>query len=395
MRLISFLGTGNYGETTYSFAGSTCRTRYVAYALASFTRPNEIRLIATAEAWQQHGNALAQELSGSGHPAPEQVSVPTDGEPQQLWQMFGTIVEVIRTSGNPVLLDITHGFRMQPFFAAACIQYVQSVLPNPPQIRVVYGEYRGSEQESPIWELTPFLEVLSWSRNLMMFLRTGQADEVVAPTEALGRELSRQWATSGRQGTQPQLRALAQALSAFGDDFTTIRTGSLLIGRQPSAQRLWEAIERTRDEVAQQLPALALVLDQVRAMVEPLRTGGARLSSADGQRVLLALARLYQKLGRYSEAISVLREGWITLGAPTNTDQPGTGEFNNEWRGVQEHVWRLRTGASRSVSELRNDIQHAGFNQQPHDRSWFEEQLTILLNQWQAAIDSMADRHSE
>lgn len=395
MRLISFLGTGNYGETTYSFESSTCRTRYVAHALASFTRPNEIRLIATAEAWNQHGHALAQGLSNSGHPVPEQVRVPTGGEPQQLWQMFGSIVEVIRTSSSPVLLDITHGFRMQPFFAAACIQYVQSVLPNPPQIRVVYGEYRGSEQESPIWELTPFLEVLSWSRNLMMFLRSGQADEVVTPTEALGRELSRQWATSGRQGTQPQLRALAQALSAFGADFTTIRTGSLLIGRQPSAQRLWDAIERTRDEVAQQLPALALVLDQVRAMVEPLRTGGARLSSADGQRVLLALARLYQKLGRYSEAISVLREGWITLGAPTNTDQPGTDEFNNEWRGVQEHVWRLRTGASRSVSELRNDIQHAGFNQQPHDRSWFEEQLTILLNQWQAAIDSMADRHPE
>jgi CRISPR-associated protein Csx16 len=269
MRLISFLGTGNYGETTYSFESSTYRTRYVAHALASFTRPNEIRLIATAEAWNQHGDALAQGLSDSGHPVPEQVRVPTGGEPQQLWQMFGTIVEVIRTSGNPVLLDITHGFRMQPFFAAACIQYVQSVLPNPPQIRVVYGEYRGADQESPIWELTPFLEVLSWSRNLMMFLQTGQADDVVAPTEALGRELSRQWAMTGRQGTQPQLRALAQALSAFGDDFTTIRTGSLLIGRQPSAQRLWEAIERTSDEVAQRLPALALVLDQVRAMVEP------------------------------------------------------------------------------------------------------------------------------
>jgi CRISPR-associated protein Csx16 len=272
MRVISFLGTGNYGETTYSFESSTCRTRYVAHALASFTRPNEIRLIATAEAWNQHGDALAQGLSGSGHPVPEQVRVPTGGEPQQLWQMFGAIVEVIRTSSSPVLLDITHGFRMQPFFAAACIQYVQSVLPNPPQIGVVYGEYRGSEQESPIWELTPFLEVLSWSRNLMMFLQTGQADDVVAPTEALGRELSRQWAMTGRQGTQPQLRALAQALSAFGDDFTTIRTGSLLIGRQPSAQRLWDAIEWTREEVAQQLPALALVLDQVRAMVEPLRT---------------------------------------------------------------------------------------------------------------------------
>lgn len=394
MRLISFLGTGNYGETTYSFENSICRTQYVAHALASFTALTEIRLIATDEAWNQHGNALAQGLSGSRHPVPERVSVPTGGKPQQLWQMFGAIVDAIRTSSSPVLLDITHGFRMQPFFAAACIQYIQSVLPSPPQIRVVYGEFRGSEQESPIWELTPFLEVLSWSRNLMMFLRTGQADEVVAPTEALGCELSRQWALSGRQGRQPQLRALALALSAFGDDFTTIRTGSLLIGSQSSAQRLWDVIERTRDEVTQQLPALALVLDQVRAMVKPLRSGGARLSSADGQRVLIALARLYQKMGRYSEAISVLREGWITLSAATNADEPGVG-FDKHAREEREQHWQTATPQARSVSELRNDIQHAGFNQQPHGRRWFEEQLTTLLNQWQAAIDLMEASHAE
>jgi CRISPR-associated protein Csx16 len=392
MRLISFLGKSDYGETTYSFESSTCRTRYVSYALASFTRPNEIRLIATTEAWNQHGDALTQGLSGSGHPTPEQVRVPTGGEPQQLWQMFGTIVDAIRTSGGPVLLDITHGFRMQPFFAASCIQYVQSVLPNPPQIRVVYGEYRGSEQESPIWELTPFLELLAWSRNLMLFLRTGQADEVVEQTKKLGRDLRKQWAATDRSNPQPSLESLGKALEAFSNDFITIRTGSLLIGEPPSAQRLWDAIERTRDEVAQQLPALALVLDQVQAMVEPLRTDGARLSSARGQQVLLALARLYQKMGRYSEAISVLREGWITLGAPQDADHPGPG-FNRQSRESQEQTWQTATTQSRSVSEVRNDIQHAGFNQQPHDRSWFEEQLKILLSQWQAAIDSMTDRH--
>ena len=229
----------------------------------------------------------------------------------------------------------------------------------------------------------------------MIFLRTGQADDVVAPTEALGRELNRQWAMSGRRDAQPQLGVLAQALRAFGDDFTTVRTGSLLISNSPTAQRLWDAIATTRAEVAQQLPALAIVLDQVQAMVEPLRNGYARLSSADGQRVLLALARLYQRMGRYSEAISVLREGWIALGAPANTDQPGTGEFDNQERHKQEEVWRLNTEASRSVSELRNDIQHAGFNEQPHDRNWFENRLTTLLNQWQAAIELMPDATPE
>ena len=387
MRLISFLGTGNYGETTYSFKEKTCRTKYVAHALASFTKPNEIRLIATNEAWQQHGEALTQALTGSGHPAPERVSVPTGGEPQHLWQMFGAIVEVIRSSKYPVLLDITHGFRMQPFFAAACIQYVQSVFSSAPPIRVVYGEYR-KDEESPIWELTPFLEVLEWSRSLMMFLRTGQADDVVEPTEALGRELRKQWAKTGMQGEPPQLRELADALRDFSDDFTTIRTGSLLIGEHASANGLLNAIDRTKQEVAQHLPALANILDQVREMVAPLRTHGARLSSQAGQQALIALARLYQKMGRYSEASSVLREGWITLRAPTNADHPGTG-FDRQAREAQEQSWQTTTPQSRSVSELRNDIQHAGFNQQPHDRNWFEQQLTTLLGQWQKAIDKM------
>jgi CRISPR-associated protein Csx16 len=398
MRLISFLGTGNYGETTYSFESRTCRTRYVAQALASFIRPNEIRLIATAEAWNQHGDALAQRLSGSGHPVPEQVRVPTGGEPQQLWQMFGAIVEVIRTSGSPVLLDITHGFRMQPFFAAACIQYVQSVLPNPPQIRVVYGEYRGAEQESPIWELTPFLEVLSWSRNLMMFLRTGQADEIVKETESLGRALNKQRADEGAKSAFSQLPRLAGAMKGFGDDFTTIRTGSLLIGKggeTPSAQQLWDAIEQTWDEVAQRLPALALVLDQVRAMVEPLRTGGARLSSADGQRVLLALARQYQKMGRYSEGISVLREGWSTLNAPDNADMPGSDEFDDEERKKWDNQWAYRTGHPDSTTEVRNDIQHAGFRRRPNKPDWFQKRLDELLAEWEKDISATAGGHPE
>ena len=325
MRLISFLGKGKYNETTYFFENKTWRTSYVVHDLASFTNPKEVFLIATDEAWAEHGASLSKGIlldievpvSNQLMIPTKQVRIPTGGDAQQLWQMFEVIVDVIGTSNCPVLLDITHGFRMQPFFAAACIQYIQSVLPNPPQIRVVYGEYRGPpDHESPIWELTPFLEVLSWSRNIMLFLRTGQADGVVEPTEALGRELGQQWAVAGRQGAKPQLRTLAQALQAFSNDFTTIRTGSLLIGNQSSAQRLFGAIDKTSAEVAQQLLALALVLKQVQDMIEPLRTNDERLSSVKGQRALISLARLYQKMGRYSEAISILREGRITLNAP-------------------------------------------------------------------------------
>lgn len=393
MRLISFLGTGNYGETAYTFDGKTCRTRYVAQALASFIQPSEIRLIATTEAWNQHGDALAQRLSVSGHPTPERVSIPTGGESHQLWEMFTAIVNVVRTSNDEVLLDITHGFRMQPFFAAACIQYVQAVVPNPPKIRVVYGEYRsGEDVESPIWELTPFLDVLSWSRDLMLFLRTGQAGAVVEPTNRLARDLSKQWANAGKQGQQPQLQKLSKALQQFGDDLTTIRTGSLLLGNQSSASQLDAVIRQTKDEVTQHLPALAFVLDQVAAIVAPLG-GEGRLSSPGGQRRMLALARLYYGMGRYSEAISILREGWITLGATNETDEPGSKDFNLEARKQREDNWANNTKQASSVAGIRNDIQHAGFQKQPLKKDAFNRQLTSLLQSWETAIAAMeADR---
>lgn len=390
MRLISFLGTGDkdskYLETTYEFEGQQFRTNYVAHALAKLNSPQDIHVIATDKAWSLHGHGLSTALSGDLLPSPRHVEVPTGGAAEHLWKMFGCIVDSIRTSDRPVLLDITHGFRMQPFFAAACIQYVQAVMPNPPAVRVVYGEFRGEKDTSPIWELTPFLDVLSWSRSLMMFLQTGQADAVVEPTERLARDLNKQWATSGKQGAQPQLRRLSNAIQQFGDDLTTVRTGSLLLGDQGSARRLGDAIEQTRAEVEHHLPALALVLDQVTEMVAPLR-GDARLSTPAGQRVLLALARLYQQMGRYSEAISILREGWVTLGAPVGADEPGGKDFDLEARKQREKDWITNTKQAQNVAEIRNDIQHAGFQKQPLKKEALDQQLTALLKAWEDAIN--------
>lgn len=401
MRLISFLGTGDkegkYQEASYEFESQRLRTNYVAHALAKFNSPQEIHVIATDKAWSRHGQSLSDTLAAEGLPKPIRVPVPTGGASADLWEMFSKIVDSIRTSDGEVLLDITHGFRMQPFFAAACIQYLQAAMSNPPRIRVVYGEFRG-EEASPIWELTPFLDVLSWSRSLMMFLQTGQADAVVEPTERLARDLSKQWAASGKHGEQPQLRKLSNALQRFGDDFTTIRTGSLLLGERGSARQLASAIEQTRTEAEHYLPALALVLDQVIAMVDPLR-GDARLSTPAGQRVLLALARLYQKMGRYSEAISILREGWITLCAPSNADHPGTEEFDNKAREKLDEEWSCRGDGRHPdpVSEIRNDIQHAGFKQRPHDKKWFGEQLDCLLRKWETEMNAAESRcaHAE
>ncbi|MCX7701607.1 MAG: CRISPR-associated protein Csx15 [Gemmataceae bacterium] len=386
MHLISFLGTGNYSETTYRFDTQTCRTRYVALALAQFTRPDKVRILATDEAWQQHGQGLSHALTDAGFAEPERLAIPTGGEPEQLWKMFEAIVDAIASAGESVMLDITHGFRMQPFFAAACIEYVQSVLKNRPSICVVYGEFRKDAPESPIWELTPFLEVLEWSRNLMVFLRTGQAAAVVNSTEALARRLNRQWAESGREGPQPKLMKLARSMERFSNDFCTVRTGSLLVGSNSSVAELLQAIQVTEDEVRQRLPVLAPVLKELRDVVQPLEIGGERFSSRRGQEVLLALARLYESMGRFSEAYAILREGWISLGAPPEADTPNTPEFDFKARDRWDKAWPRRAGYPNQVSEPRNDLLHAGFRDQPLPPKSITEQLSSLLTQWEDEI---------
>jgi len=124
-------------------------------------------------------------------------------------------------------------------------------------------------------------------------------------------------------------------------------------------------------------------------MVAPLLCGEARLSSKKGQEALLALARLYQKMGRYSEAISITREGWITLSAPNNCDHPGSDEFSKEIRKEVEQQWSYPDGNPHPLTEVRNDIQHAGFRINPNVKKWFEDNLKSQLDTWENEINQM------
>jgi CRISPR-associated DxTHG motif protein len=309
--------------------------------------------------------------------------------------LFTILIEELSRKTDDILLDITHGFRSQPFFAAACIQYVQSINPGHANIRVVYAEYKPQPAQSPIWELTTFLDVLAWSRDLMLMLRTGQAGGIVRSTDAINKSLMKRWRDGGRTGRQPRaLGLLKRDLEAFSGDLTTIRTGSLLIGssrgKHSSAEQLVETLDATRPEIAEHLPALLPVLDQLRAMAEPLQPRGHGLGSMQGQQALIALARLYRSMGRYSEAISVVREGWISYGGSDAAASPGWCAYRREERQAQETRWSSEVGKFRlTVQEVRNDIQHAGFQSQPKEPAWFNARLDALLERWQETVDAV------
>jgi CRISPR-associated protein Csx16 len=288
------------------------------------------------------------------------------------------------------MLDITHGFRSSPFFAAAVASFVRAVDKNPPDLRICYAAFEARKDGvTPIWDLSEFVSLLDWTSALALFLRTGRSADVAEPTIQLGRELSRRWAET-RDGEQPRLRKLGETLRDFGANLETVRTGDLLLPGAPgSAASLSAALQEARQS-ATAIPPLADVVDRVqREMVEPLLGASDHLAGAAGHRALAGLARLYLEMGRWPEAAAVAREGWITrysdpsgraaFGArnPHNRNKPAVEAHPRQ---AAEGRWRSREGdLSKTIADIRNDIEHAGFNWQPKPADRLQESVRKLV----------------
>jgi CRISPR-associated Csx3 family protein len=124
------------------------------------------------------------------------------------------------------------------------------------------------------------------------------------------------------------------------------------------------------------------ILQQVIDLVQPL-AGSPPLAKPAGQRALQALARTYLSMGRYAEAAAILREGWITRYACSQADHPGAQRFSDAHRKAAETTWmEQKQHAERTLADLRNDIEHAGFRQNPRSPQTIKVQLEEIIRQW-------------
>lgn len=368
-RLVTFLGLGKrlpddtfvYDETEYEWEGKRVATRFVARALAELFGAREVRVLATAKAQGHHREALTESLAELGL-EPRFHTIGGGGATAELWEQFQALKETLRAPPDTqVVLDITHGYRSQPFFAAAAVTFVRQVDSVVADHRVVYGAYEG-KPPTQVWDLTLFVDLLDWSRALMLFLRTGRAEDVVEPIRRAGKSAGAAWSRS-KAGPPPRLEALARALERFGDDLVAVRTGALLLGKAgsgSSAASLRDELAGNREAVARTLPPLADVLERVEAMVQPLVTDS--LQGEEGEKALAALARLYLDMGRYAEAAAVAREAWVTRCGTSAAACPGQPSYSRIERASAEAEWFVQAGkVALNVSRVRNDIEHAGF----------------------------------
>jgi CRISPR-associated protein Csx16 len=394
IRLISFLGTGEYDATRYFWPGDESDgviTPHVVFALAHMLRSDDVWIAGTRAAWQKHADAICEEFTRGGLSAPNFKTLQDGSSADELWENFTCVRELMDgAQGRAIVLDITHGFRSQPFFGGAVVSFVRALGISDTETKIVYGAFdpRSADKRTPIWDLTPFVDLVDWTHAIRQFVATGDARLLAKRVATLGDRLARDWALGGRRGEPPRLREFSKALEEFGDALATVRVGELLLAKKngPAAcVKLAQTAEAAREEITRYAPPLAAVLGAIETMARELQIDQDHLAGEEGRRVMAALGRLYLRFGRFSEAAIALREGWINLYAGPEACRPGFDDYDEKARAAAERRWSGAAQQHRTIARVRNDLEHGGFRKRPDPAPAIREQLEWLVAEFEEA----------
>jgi CRISPR-associated protein Csx16 len=384
-RLVTFLGTGNYQPSTYLLDDVEHLSAYFQSAICKRYAPDgldEICVLATKESQEKHASGLTNVIADVCSIRPRFIPIASGSNESELWSIFTQITQSLRgDSSGKIVFDITHGFRSIPFFAAGAIAFVNLTDDKPLPCRVLYGAWEARDTTtniSPVWDLSPFVDVIAWAARLLLFIKTGRADELAHATEQIGRDLIKQWAAD-RTGEKPTLDKLAKALREFGADLETIRVRDLLSGSAGpgSAKRLTDAATNCSADAAQHIPPLGELLGRIADLARPLISDS--LAGESGQAGMLSLIKLYMDLQRYPEAAVVLRERAVSAHADQSASTPGA-SFDEKSRDAAERAWfQADPNSARAQADVRNDIEHGGFRKSPVNAHSLKQNLQKLV----------------
>jgi len=348
MKLITFLGTGNYEETTYCWGERAKCTRFLQEALVEWLQPKCVVMLLTEQARSKNWDACKARLQGITEI--HEVSIPDGKSEQELWQIFEAIDSAVE-KGDTLAYDITHSFRSLPMITLLAIAYLKQVK-EVQLMHLLYGVFEAKDEQgrAPVFELTPFAELLDWLTAAKMFIATGDSRELASLLE---REQNEAWREHRSQPPR-SLKSLASALESVSNN--------LLLSRVPhlanSVEKLQQGLKQAQSEIRVWTPLLVPLLEQIEQAYSKFAN--------DDLKTQLDLIEWYLQRGHIVQAMTLAREWLISYQAQ---------QISKDWRnrnhrvdaectlnkGLHEKRDDPLTRCWSQVIVLRNDLAHCGF----------------------------------
>lgn len=363
MIALSFLGTGEYGKTTYVWQDSACTTSLFPHAVNELFAPDRLLVAMTAEARTEHHDALDACCSF------ETLDIPSGESEDEVWQMFQVLADNV-PEGATLMMDITHGFRAQPVVALAAGLLLRAARDVTIE-RIVYGAYEARDKASnktPIFDLTPFLDLIDWANATRLLLRHGNAAplrEIIQEVHASTYKAQAEYKAEGLYHVGNALGNLTEALSVIRPSDTLTR-----------ARKLSDQFGRAEEDLKHlsQARPLSLLLDKIESRFAPM--AGDDLFTPEGFRAQAAIIDFYLETEQYAQAVLLAREmvvskvcidrfldpgskaeryqGTCYLGGLADTRKEGRATDND----TLADLWT-------ALADVRNDLAHAATGSEP------------------------------
>ncbi len=340
-------------------------------------------------------------------------------EPISLRLPWESTHRVEPSAPDKLILDVTHGFRAQPILAMAAAGLVQSSwlqkkrqargndgdgAASFPVLRILYGAFEARDGDLvPVWDLTPFLDTTRLTRAIDGLMSYGRADELSDILSEMQTQAMNSSERAGNPGDSrpPMFKTLGNAAKIFADDLATARVPFLIT---QSARKLENLIEKVLPDIKARLPLAEQDFAALQVMCRSIQAD--RVVSEQGIAAGVKLVELYIHLQRFSEAAALLRELMVVgLSVQRRGSQalqpaePRNGFLRQQHEPDGRSLSAGGTGplfkASRSTFDLRNDIQHAGFREEPRSSAKIIPAIRRSLSDTSAALSAPAEAPEE
>lgn len=391
MKLLTFLGVAAYKETIYVWQNRGFSTRFAPAATCHFLMPDTLTVFLTEEAEEKIFPQLRASLPQRLTVNPIPVSLGQDEK--ELWHIFDQVSGSVEDN-ETVAFDITHGLRSFPLIGLLVAAYLRTAKQVSLKA-VLYGAYDVGQQVSPgrtpIFDLTPMITLLEWATAADRFNRTGDSRYLAALVKALRKEQALAAQSDPEQLEQiGRLNNLAGALTAISQSLRLIRPRLAMT----QAHGLEERVSMAKPGLERALAArpFSLVLDSVVKSYQPLALPDPDQPEQARETLLVErkIINWYAEREQWVQAITLAREwlvSWIMLQLgmnnllETGARQRLEGVIGSEAASYLEAEKNKRTFTPLclakipdcgkviafwlSLSDLRNDIDHAGMRPDP------------------------------
>lgn len=337
MKVISFIGAGLYQVCRYQYGDKEVETHLFPYAVSNFFTPQSLLVFLTpkakaakasykpededkaksyfgklveiyqVECLQDRSKTYFEQLCelhrARGLVTPQMVSIPNGESETELWEIFKAMADNL-VEGEEVVFDITHAFRSLPLLAFIAAAYLRKTK-NINLKAMVYGAFEAPRAKedgtkiTPVFDLTPFIELLDWMSATEQFIKTGDGTTLA--------KLLKQNDTASTKELAHNIKSISQGLHLLRP----------LDTMQASAQ-LKKLIEKATPDISRAVPPFAALLSQVEKDHGDFGFSVPKQNKSRGEerRCLLQELKMvdwYERKGQLVHAVCLAREWIVSL----------------------------------------------------------------------------------